>query len=124
MIDDFIPEALQEFAETKKKQQREALIVLDGIEKVGDQATSLLPSLLRVVKLAVACKNISSPEKVRLPTEPEWERASNGDLNRLTDSTDPVYPWGLEWKHDASNSEETGLNRTCTVGLFPDGESS
>ena len=66
---------------------------------------------------------ISPTEQVRLPTEPEWERASNGDLNRLNDSTGPVYPWGLEWKHDAANSEETGLNTTYAVGLFPEGKS-
>jgi iron(II)-dependent oxidoreductase len=70
-----------------------------------------------------ASKKISSTEQVRLPTEPEWERASNGDLNQLNDCTDPVYPWGLGWKHDATNSEETGLNTTCAVGLFPEGKS-
>jgi iron(II)-dependent oxidoreductase len=70
-----------------------------------------------------ASKKISSTEQVRLPTEPEWERASNADLNELNDSTGPVYPWGLEWKHDAANSEETGLNTTCAVGLFPEGKS-
>ncbi|KAK2063052.1 DUF323-domain-containing protein, partial [Colletotrichum caudatum] len=65
---------------------------------------------------------IGSHEQVRLPTEPEWERAARGDR------TDPgsdglVYPWGTTWEDQAANSESTGLNATCAVGLFPRGRS-
>ncbi|MFS2154978.1 SUMF1/EgtB/PvdO family nonheme iron enzyme [Rhizobium sp. Rhizsp42] len=65
---------------------------------------------------------ISPDEAVRLPTEPEWERAARGDQpdNRPEKI---VYPWGTEWRDDASNSEEAGFNTTCAVGLFPKGKS-
>lgn len=55
---------------------------------------------------------------VRLPTEPEWERAARGDQ---PDSPEIVYPWGRGWNPDATNSEETGFNAPCAVGLFPAG---
>ncbi|KAL4861053.1 C-type lectin protein [Aspergillus spectabilis] len=48
-------------------------------------------------------KRISEAEYVRLPTEPEWERAATGTLNKLDDSThpnpdpQPIYPWGTSW---------------------------
>ncbi|KAF9876577.1 ser thr phosphatase family protein [Colletotrichum karsti] len=65
---------------------------------------------------------ISSTEHVRLPTEPEWERASRGDQDGA-DGDGQVYPWGSNWRGDATNSEETGFNNTCAVGLFPKGRS-
>ncbi|SPN98660.1 uncharacterized protein DNG_01705 [Cephalotrichum gorgonifer] len=66
-----------------------------------------------------ASGKIGPGEEARLPTEPEWERASRGDQN----SEGPVYTWGTRWQADSSNSEETGLNTTCAVGLFPRGAS-
>jgi iron(II)-dependent oxidoreductase len=65
---------------------------------------------------------IAMDEIVRLPTEPEWERAARGDRQDPGGET-IVYPWGTGWKDDATNSEEAGFNNTCTVGLFPQGRS-
>ncbi|EFQ36445.1 hypothetical protein CGRA01v4_10428 [Colletotrichum graminicola] len=65
---------------------------------------------------------IGSHEKVRLPTEPEWERAARGGQTG-TGSEALVYPWGTTWEDDAANSEATDLNATCAVGLFPKGRS-
>ncbi len=64
---------------------------------------------------------IGTDEIVRLPTEPEWERAARGD--QMEEGAAVVYPWGHLWAHDVANSEETGFNDTCTVGLFPKGRS-
>jgi iron(II)-dependent oxidoreductase len=65
---------------------------------------------------------IGPDELVRLPTEPEWERAARGDQGDPGDDT-MVYPWGATWKVDAANSEEAGFNMPCAVGLFPAGAS-
>lgn len=65
---------------------------------------------------------IGTDETVRLPTEPEWERAARGGQPDAGDAT-IVYPWGATWIDDAANSEEAGFNNTCTVGLFPKGRS-
>lgn len=62
---------------------------------------------------------ISKDERVRLPSEPEWEKAASGDRNALDLSDACLYPWGTKWHNSASNSEETGLNQPCAVGLFP-----
>lgn len=72
-----------------------------------------------------ATNTISESERVRLPSEPEWEKAASGRQHRNSpDSTDGyVYPWGTVWQSDACNSEETGLNQPCAVGLFPEGRS-
>ncbi|MBL8702681.1 MAG: SUMF1/EgtB/PvdO family nonheme iron enzyme [Alphaproteobacteria bacterium] len=61
-------------------------------------------------------------ERVRLPTEPEWERAARGDRPDAPDAI--VYAWQGGWAADRCNSEEAGLNDTCTVGLFPRGRSA
>jgi iron(II)-dependent oxidoreductase len=66
---------------------------------------------------------ISEHEQVRLPSEPEWEKAASSGRNRF-DVAECLYPWGTEWRSDASNCEETGLNAPCAVGLFPKGVSS
>lgn len=65
---------------------------------------------------------IGPGEEVRLPTEPEWERAARGDQNDAG-SDGLIYPWGTTWRDDAANSEEAGFNSTCAVGLFPRGRS-
>jgi iron(II)-dependent oxidoreductase len=64
---------------------------------------------------------IAANERVRLPTEPEWERAARGD--QPDGGGAEVYPWAGAWTPGAVNGEETGFNDTCTVGLFPAGAS-
>jgi iron(II)-dependent oxidoreductase len=68
-------------------------------------------------------RTIGEDERVGLPSEPEWEKAASSGRNTL-DLSGCLYPWGTEWRSDASNSEETGLNAPCAVGLFPEGASS
>ena len=65
-----------------------------------------------------AVGKIGQDERVRLPTEAEWERAARGDQVEESNST-PMYPWGSKWHHEAANTEEAELNAPCTVGLFP-----
>jgi hypothetical protein len=55
--------------------------------------------------------------EVRLPTELEWEAAATGgDISYQ-------YPWGGEWDPRRANTEESGLNRTTAVGMYPQGAS-
>lgn len=65
---------------------------------------------------------IGAHEYVRLPTEPEWERACRGD-QEPADGEGILYCWGAQWKDNAANYEASGLNTTSTVGLFPQGRS-
>lgn len=65
--------------------------------------------------------SITADQCVRLPTEPEWEYAARGAQPDA--GLRIVYPWGGVWAEDHANSEETGFNDTCPVGLFPKGQS-
>lgn len=67
-------------------------------------------------------KKIGSSEHVRLPSEPEWERAARGDHDE-TGTEGLVFPWVSNWQEDAANGDETAFNTTCAVGLFPKGRS-
>jgi formylglycine-generating enzyme required for sulfatase activity len=60
---------------------------------------------------------IGSCERVRLPTEREWEAAARSVAGH-------IWPWGDSWALDHANGEETGFNDTCAVGLFAEGASS
>ncbi len=64
---------------------------------------------------------IGPEEVVRLPTEPEWERAARGDMT--ADGEIILHPWGHGWDVEQANAEDAGFNDTVAVGLFPAGRS-
>ena len=59
---------------------------------------------------------IAASERVTLPSETEWERAARGTDGRM-------FPWADEWCEDCANTSEAGIHDTCTLGIFPGGQS-
>ena len=58
---------------------------------------------------------LAPARQIRLPTEWEWQQAATGgDPKR-------IYPWGKSWHADRCNSDESRLDRTSAVGLYPNG---
>ena len=51
---------------------------------------------------------------LRLPTEWEWQWAAGGGQNL-------EYPWGKDWDGSRANTDESGLQRTTAVGMYPSG---
>jgi hypothetical protein len=52
---------------------------------------------------------------IRLPTEWEWQQAATGG------NPERICPWKGKWDTTRCNSDESRLNRTTAVGMYPQG---
>ncbi|MBZ0284986.1 MAG: formylglycine-generating enzyme family protein [Anaerolineae bacterium] len=53
---------------------------------------------------------------ISLPTEQQWQRAAQGDDNR-------IYPWGNDFDQTRCNIQESGINQPSPVTRYPSGAS-
>ena len=54
-------------------------------------------------------------QKIRLPTEWEWQQAATGGESGNT------YPWGGNWDATRCNSSDSQIGKTTAVGIYPHG---
>ncbi|MCR4408018.1 MAG: SUMF1/EgtB/PvdO family nonheme iron enzyme [Anaerolineae bacterium] len=59
---------------------------------------------------------LGADEEVRLPNEPEWEKAARGTEGR-------IYPWDDNWDAAKCNSLEGRVLLSTPVGVYPEGAS-
>jgi hypothetical protein len=67
---------------------------------------------------------ISRDEIVRLPNEKEWMRAALGPHLQSRGEKRDGYPWGGDFDSALANTEESKLEQTTPVHMYPDGKSS
>jgi len=66
---------------------------------------------------------ITADEQVRLPTRAEWEQAARHGAPAPEDAATD-YPWRDPFETWRANTEESSLNQTTPVTMYPDGRTA
>ena len=66
---------------------------------------------------------ITADEQVRLPTQAEWEQAARHGAPAPKDAASD-YPWRGPFEPWRANTEESDLNQTTPVTMYPDGRTA